>query len=267
MWISEIRDEKGYYVFLLNVGDKDVSDPAYVDFETGATREAKKKPSEGIHFNSHVLISKTPDANNAYRLVFEKVPGVFLNSLESHFNWLCKEVRFHKTYTPTRKKKESPKTRPIIRMEGYCSLTLNDAIMNGSLEDVEIVRKGKSKEFDRDTIVTSLEEKLVIAVGKKPIVSELRSFFKSLSQVVRGKDGVPQTQRVFVRLRAPSGQITATEIEPDRHSPEQMLAQALVLNEKISGFANPLPQRHHTISVEVVEKASRYLDINYQNRP
>lgn len=76
MWCRPVGDRGDYYCVLVQVGDRDVADSAWIDFATEETRDSGKRETEGAHYCAHVLIRKQPDAHSRHLLLLEKVPGI-----------------------------------------------------------------------------------------------------------------------------------------------------------------------------------------------
>lgn len=261
MWVSEVQETDADYRLLLNVGDKNASDASYVNFQTQESRDIKKDDDEGGHCNAHVLISKTQDALGGHRIVFEKVPGIYLTSIKDHFTWLCRDEKFKKGYEDTRGQRKE--TIPLFEFEGYCSSTLGDAIASGSLKDIELVRRKLNFDdgLDEDPLVEESEYKATLRVDKKPDRDQAKAFLSKVAGIFKEKfRNEDSTARMFVRIKAPSGQIMTSEVDPDS---SEILEQALVLNEVVRDFNAPLPQRHASITDEMIDKMSPFLTRGY----
>lgn len=261
MWVSEIQESDDDYRILINVGDKDASDASYVNFDTQQSRDVKKDENEGGHCNAHILISKQADNLGGHRIIFEKVPGIYLNSIRDHFTWLCKDDKFKKEYE--NKQGKTKQTVPLFEFEGYRSTTLGDAIASGSLKDVELVgRKLNFEEgIDEDPLVAESEYKATLRIDKKPNREQANTFLGKVAHIFR-KDfrSEDANAKMFVRIKSATGQIMTSEVDPDN---AEILEQALVLNEIVRGFDHPLPQRHDSITDEMIDKMSPFLTRGY----
>lgn len=189
MWFSDFGENDDFYFFLAQIGDKTVPDSAYVNFENLKSRDLKKRDNEGAHFSSHVLISKADsggdnaDRTKRHVMLVEKAPGIYLESVRSHFGWLCRDDRFRKVWVDNQGKQRSETA--IFEAEGRMSGTIEEALKVGKLQDIQLVRVlKKSDGHDEEDIIKEVEETTKIVVRQR--LPDIRGFFDNLANRVPG---------------------------------------------------------------------------------
>lgn len=253
MWFSNIVEQNGFYWFLAEVGDQNITDFSLLNFKTLKPRDVKKREDEGGYYTAHVAISTKPLSKTSGHLILaEKVPGVYLGSLKDHFTWLGSESNLHKTYVD---KDGHPKTAvPVFEVDGYESGTIGDALRTGVLQDIEFVRTSEHFEdgLDEESVVRQSVHEARWVVKQKvddaqasSVFSRARAYFPKFGGVVHGD------AKIFVRIKTEAGQIRQTEIDPDV---ENVLEQAFVRNEIVKEFSSPLSQRHSGLRSDMMEK-------------
>jgi len=252
-----LRDFKnvgeGCFCILIGVGDKDMPNTVYENFDTNKHREIKKEDGEGGAVTSHVLIKRTPLPNmsDQYVALIEKAPGINISSVGRYLRFLCKSCRT-KTYTKNEKDVEYYPTCDLL---GHKSRTLEDVLETGSLQDVEFVaRHVQSAGLDEKEFIREDVSKAKFIIKRQYEKSELGSFFEKLMEKVRSRD----FQKLFVRVKSDTGQIKRSEFTMES---EEILCQQFVLNEKIDGF-DLLQQAYSEISEPVVSKMAALME-NY----
>lgn len=147
MWISNFDECSLYYKFLINVGDKNASDPCFVNMENLQTRIVSKEDEEGNHLSAHIMLRKEA-VDNHHLVLFEKVSGVSLSTLSAYFTWIHRDDGYAKQYKD--KNGEDKKISPVCHVLGYQSQTIKEALRTGRLEDIELVRHEKIEALDEE---------------------------------------------------------------------------------------------------------------------
>jgi hypothetical protein len=254
MWLSNIEERNGFYWFLAEVGDQNVTDFAYLNFQTLKSRDVKKRANEGGHYTAHVAISKAPlTKTSGHLLLAEKVPGVHLASLKDHLTWLTNDPRLSKLYKDD--KGQDRISAPVFEVDGYESGTIGDALRGGTLQDIEFVQLVERHEdgLDEDSVVRqSLHEarwdvKQKVSVEQaKTVFSKARTF---LHRKFRHKPNADA--KMFIRIKTAEGQIRRTEVD---ESDENVLGQAFIRNEIVKDFDTALAQRHDGLRDDMIGK-------------
>lgn len=144
MWCSNVKKYNNYIVFLVQSGDKNASDPAFVDFNTSIVRSVSKENDEGQHFCSHILISQDFDKSGRHRIFVEKVPGINFTSLRAQFNFVFKNDKFMKIHS-------GKEYRCLVEIDGFQSNTLREAMIGGIVQDIKFIGTQKA-DFGLDEV-------------------------------------------------------------------------------------------------------------------
>lgn len=256
MWFSNIQDRDGFYWFLVETGDQNVTDFAYLNFQTLKSRDVKKRANEGGHYTAHVAIRKTPLSRiSGHLLLAEKVPGVHLQSIKDHLTWLTNDPRLQKAYQDD--KGHNRVATPVFEVDGYESGTIGDALRGGTLQDIEFVQMVERHEdgLDEDSVVRqSVHEarwdvkQAVSAEQAKSVFSKARAFVRSKFRHKPGADA-----KMFIRIKTAEGQIRRTEVD---ENDDNILGQAFIRNEIVKDFDTPLAQRHEGLRDDMIKRMS-----------
>lgn len=256
MWFSNIEERNGFYWFLAETGDQNVTDFAYLNFQTLKSRDVKKRANEGGHYTAHVAMSKAPlTKNSGHLLLAEKVPGVHLASIKDHLTWLTNDPRLQKAYQDD--KGQDRISAPVLEVDGYESGTIGDALRGGTLQDIEFVQLVERHEdgLDEDSVVRqSVHEarwdvkQQVSADQAKSVFSKARAFLRS-----RFRHKPTADAKMFIRIKTAEGQIRRTEVD---ENDENILGQAFIRNEIVKDFDTALAQRHDGLRDDMIKKMS-----------
>ena len=252
MWCADLAEDDQYHRLILQAGDRNVTGMSLLHFENMTTRDIEKEDEEGSHYASHILIRKAPDAAGRYLTLIEKVPGIYLSSIKDHFTWACNHANCQKTVNDD---DGQPKTfRPYLDVLGHQSQTIREALQTSVLQDIELVGHEKNYEdgLDEDPIVQEIVHEARFEVKRK--VSEdqaMSSFRRVLNFLFKDFRGGADGTQMFVRIKAANGQIKRTEVSFDS---EEILEQAFVQNEIVTGFDPPLSQRYEAFRDDMIRK-------------
>lgn len=257
MWCSPIAEDEDYFHLLVQVGDKNISDVSFVDFDTGNSRESGKLDSEGGHFCSHVLIKKQPDDVGRYLMMIEKVPGIHQASMKAHFNWVLNK--------PDQKRVQSVngvnKTyRGTTEIDAYQSKTVQEAMTSGRVMDLQFVgHQSLLTGSDEDDLVREKLCEVKWAVGKQLTDEESTGLLRRGFDFLRGWTDVEESGReLLIRVKSDNGQVKTANVSSEADTISEAAAEVLhssfQLNEMISGFEIPLTQRYVDVRTDVVAK-------------
>jgi hypothetical protein len=123
MWFSNMEERDGFYWFLAQTGDQNVTGFSFLNFLTFKSRDVNKRDNEGGHYTAHVAISKKQlTKTSGHLLLAERVPGIHLASLKDHLTWLTNEPRLQKTYQDD--KGRDRLAAAVFQVDGYESGTI-----------------------------------------------------------------------------------------------------------------------------------------------
>ena len=251
MWCTKVAEDDSYYQLILESGDKNVSDFAYVNFETLQSRDSKKNENEGGHYASHVLIKKALEEYNRHLILIEKVPGISLSSVKAYLSWACTEGYCDKQAHDDKRKLRT--FSPHIKIDGHQSRTIREALRVGTLQDIKFVgyKKEYDDELDEDPNIREVIQQTTWEVKKRINDGQALLLFERLAKAMERFLPEAEDPQVFLRIKAENGQLKQTEISQNR---AEILEQAFVQNEIVKDFDEPLPQRYPEFRQDVIEK-------------
>ncbi|WP_125729419.1 hypothetical protein [Aeromonas salmonicida] len=127
--------------FLIQLGDKNGSDPVFANLATGELRMEPKLDGEGIALSSHFMISLvSSDADGMrFHAVMEEVPGITKSRVAPFFTSLLKEAFEGYTFLDPDTGYEH-KSRPTFSLTGRPSQSLEESLEEGVLKGLTLVR-------------------------------------------------------------------------------------------------------------------------------
>lgn len=164
----DVTDEKTI-TLLIQLADKNISDPAFSDIEKGNLRVVEKAIGEGVAITAHIIISCEPYMNrNIYLVTIEKVPGINSARIASFLTAIFKIIRNNENI---RVKDEKGKNRihfPQITASGHTSESLKSDLEHGTLRGFEFISYDTSENdgFDEETYLKPRERSLKIGVSR-----------------------------------------------------------------------------------------------------
>lgn len=259
MWCKDIDETDNYYKILMCVGDKNVSIPSFVDFNTLQSRDIRRNTNEGEHFCSHILIFKNPDQYGRHTIIIEKVTNISLSSIQSHFNWILSRDQNKKTGNLNGEYKIYSGTTEIL---GFQSTTLQEAISSGSLQDIEFVGieeipQGLDEDDVPDEYIKTAKIKLNRRIDRSRAPNLMQRAIQKFREFLPESDA-SEDKKMLVRIKSESGQIRTGEVLFNSDDLNDAAIEALenkfVLNEFIKDFSPPLTQGYDSIRDDVIEK-------------
>ena len=246
MWCSHVWSDKLYCFFLLHDANSNAADTAYYNLQTSQTRYIEKKVNEGGLYSSHVLVRKDPDHAGRHLVLIEKVPGIYLSSVKSHFGWA---VRSSPNDHPQKT------DLPVFELDGYQSTTLGEALDRGILQDIELVRVDKHYSDGIDEDASGVDESIhSVSLRPKPDASKSQvvSMVRRIGSFRNRHFGEHPDTQAYIRIKTNDGQIKRSEIHNmDR---DAVLEEAFVHNEIVKGFRNQLRTTYEEPSKEMASK-------------
>ncbi len=187
MRISHMEYDEGdeSATLLVQLCDKNGSDPVFGELLTGNLRVEPKLEGEGIAVSSHVVISSTVSPNTAdhYKTLVECVPGISKSVMEPFINAMLRDafegVEFINPAT-----RAKCQHRPKLDILSHGSQTIIDALKGGRIHNVKLVSTKKIGGLDA-TPYTELSERVV----KYKVVKQPSSKYKERLLAILRKKG------------------------------------------------------------------------------
>lgn len=256
MWCDPIAENDQYYSMLVQVGDRDVADTAWYDFNTEESRDSGKRDSEGAHYCAHIFVRKQPDIFGKHLFLYEKVPGINFSSLKAHFNWILNRAT-PKTFEVDEEEK-SYRGKSVI--DGFQSKTLEQAMTSGTILDLQLIgHEAQEQGHDEEDLVRETSRQIKWDVRRQVDAEGARRLIRLGVDRVRGWEDVEaDSKELLVRLQSNEGQIKTVEVKMGdgdiEEATQEALENAFMLNEKVSNFEIPLTQKYDEIRADMIAK-------------
>lgn len=169
---------------LIQLSDKNGSDPVFGDLTTGNLRVEPKLAGEGIAVSCHIVISTdvVKHTTDHYKTLVESVPGISKSILEPFLNAMLREA-FDGCEFKNPATKAMCKLRPKLDIFSHGSQTLMDALKGAKLHNVKLVSTTRKGGLDQ-TPYTQLSERSV----RYKIIKQPPSQYKErLLEILRRK--------------------------------------------------------------------------------
>ena len=171
-------------VLLIQLSDKNGSDPAFGKLDTGSIRIEEKMEGEGIAVSSHLVISTSINNFTAdfYKTLVESVPGISKSIIEPFLNSLLKDA-FNECEFINPATKAKCKHRPKLEIFSHGSQTFMDTLNGAKLHNVKLVSTRKIGGMDK-TAYTDLSERSVrYKIIKQPSIKKRMQLLRILRNI------------------------------------------------------------------------------------
>lgn len=157
----EIDNQNQIATILINLSDKNVSDPVFANLTSGELRIEPKLDGEGIALSAHMCISLEEQNGlpDVYFCCIESVVGLTRSIIEP---FLTHEIKEATSFSFKNEDGRVLKCRPIVDMNVYMSKTLQEDLERGSLLGVELYSNEPVKDFDEDTFVKETRSSILV---------------------------------------------------------------------------------------------------------
>ncbi|MCF6207859.1 MAG: hypothetical protein L3J61_00515 [Ghiorsea sp.] len=176
---------------LIQLADKDISNPAFSNIVKGGLREVEKELGEGVAITAHITISRSPSINrNVYVASIEKVPGINSGRIASFLQAMFKEIRKKENM---RWEDENGKNRihfPQLTASGHISESLKEDLEQGTLRGFEFISYDTNDNdgFDEETYLIPQEKVLKVGVSRFASGEAALEIIKSAASLFRKKN-------------------------------------------------------------------------------
>ncbi|MEN4905662.1 hypothetical protein [Rahnella bonaserana] len=207
---------------LLQLSDKNGSDPVFGELDTGNLRVEPKLVGEGIAVSSHIIITTTPVATTAdhYKTLVESVPGISKSIIEPFLNALLRQA-FESDEFINPATRAKCKLRPKLEIISHGSQTLLDALRGGKIHNVKLVSTKKIGGLDK-TPYTELTERVVkLKVVKQPSTAHK----KRLLEILRKRGNREGFQKVSISFTK-DGKQSSLDLDRDEDSATKLFTKS-----------------------------------------
>ncbi|MCG8053861.1 MAG: hypothetical protein JAZ15_21955 [Candidatus Thiodiazotropha endolucinida] len=241
-------------IFLVQYTDRNISDPAFQDLNTGELRTEPKLDGEGIAVSAHIAISleSHDDINVLYHLLLEEVPGLGRSRLspffKSEFKKLCKDM--YQFIDPTNGKRRN--YHPNTEILGKPSKNLEAELDEGvRLQGIEIVRMTPAEpEFDEEGYYHEVSNHIHIAPEKDSQFTP-----KQIIELIKRKAFESGYDNIKVRYKRATGKQKTTVMGADMGD----LADAMINRDELIRADEVLSQCSEEIIDSIATRMVQYI--------
>lgn len=245
--ISEMKYTAGgsQATLLIQLSDKNGSDPVFGELTTGNLRVEPKLAGEGIAVSCHIVISTAvvKHTTDHYKTLVESVPGISKSILEPFLNAMLREAfvgcEFKNPAT-----KAICQHRPKLDIYSHGSQTLMDALKGAKLHNVKLVSTTRKGGLDQ-TPYTNLSER---SVRYKIVKQPPAQYKERLLEILRKKGQRSGFNKVSISYSKDGKQAS---LDLDRN--EDIATKMFTKSEKII-LGNPINQCESSVHVQLEAK-------------
>lgn len=249
----KIDNDKNLVHFLIQYGDKLISDPAFWNPDTDSTRLAEKTEEEMGAFSAHLSISLEPTVQRGseHIALLEQVPGISVSRIEAFFKYLFKtsaSMVFDDDYG------KSKQGRIIPILLGHASQGLIDELERGKLRNIELVsRSYKENDFDEFGYTTEISRAILLKAAPKK--SEENPIFNLLN-AVKKKANESGYQEMRLRYHRFEGK----DISLSVNTAKKEALDTLFTRCEIVRFSESLPQCLNSLNENMIAKIAAFME-------
>lgn len=149
-------------VLLFHRGSPDAADPTYrkKDQSGLSIRTAARQQGEEQAASAHLIIRVDDDGFDTYRAVLEEIPGISMTSIQEIIRLALREYN----YTYEDKFGNPAETYCTFKAEGKKSETLSEALKQGRIGSIKLVRPASRTMIDADPDFQPVNETMTVRV-------------------------------------------------------------------------------------------------------
>ncbi|EIX9575927.1 hypothetical protein ML067_002422 [Klebsiella pneumoniae] len=154
---------------LIQMCDKNASDPVFSELKSGSLRVEPKLDGEGIAVSAHIVLSMLPNkgSTNSHLMLAEEVPGIGRTALQSFLQALMKEA-FEGQEFKNPNTKRMCEQRPMLQISSHQSKSLQESLKGGKLLTVTLTSNKKINAFDQNPYTKQVDHVVKLKVVKQP---------------------------------------------------------------------------------------------------
>ena len=167
--VTDISITDEVVTLLIQLADKNISNPAFSDIVKGGVREVEKEIGEGVAITAHIAISKVPYINrNVYIATIEKVPGINSGRIASFLQAMFKKIRQNESMKWEDVKGRDMTHFPQLTASGHISESLKGDLEQGTLRGFEFISYDTNDNdgFDEEAYLIPQEKVLKVGVSR-----------------------------------------------------------------------------------------------------
>jgi hypothetical protein len=191
------RGNDGTFTILLQHGDTQAPDPAFMDIRDFSIRKAGKKPTDGLAHAAHLIISQRRSRNRQSRALLERVPNLGRGIVLTFLNRLLREYAAEQELTfLAADTKRQRRYHPKLVTYQQLSHQLRADIQRGRLFQIEFVRHQVHAGFEEPDEIVPVSEILECRTVAAPPRGS-----RALQLIERAKQWARDNQYDEIQLR------------------------------------------------------------------
>ncbi len=263
VYISHIKNEEKYFTMLINRGDPNVADTAFIDLTSNSVRSISPEDGETQGWSAHLVIAKN-SSSGYHRACVERMPRATGSSILALLDRIMdRHSKMDMKYRYEKKKKikgkivtEIKRCKPSLNIARVPSENIMNDLKNGTLSGITLIKnKAEFSGLDLNNIIKSSSERLVLRT-KDVNPTTLKSFIKTMTPWARGK-GYDEIKIDLADL--PGGSSASPTFKLDEEDATEVL---YVRSQRITGFPILLASCYKDISEEIKDKLIELIEDN-----
>ncbi len=155
-----IFEDQGLAALLFRRRNADAAEQIFDHRVTRELRASGKRSDEDVATSAHLFIKLAPQGGNTHAAVLEEVPGLGRTYIEGVIGKCLRES----PYSVKDRRGQPKETRTVLEVKGIQSETLGEALKEGAISIVELVRPAKAEGLDDHGDIAPREERMKLAV-------------------------------------------------------------------------------------------------------
>lgn len=262
VYVSDLKDSGGFVTLLINRGDPNLADPAYIDSVKKTVRTEPPKPHESQGWSAHLVISNAPNKNGEHHACFERMPHANSWMAETLIGLILERyaegnVRYIFKVKVKKNKKlveETRTYRPALAVQKVPSEQLKEDIKKGVLSSITLINsKYQYNGPDAPKGLKSAKGKLVLR-PQHADENVFMEFLKNLAPWAKD-EGYGQIQISIKDL--PGGASSSPTFDLEKDDAANTL---YIRTQRLTGFSGFLQSCYQQISPDIRDKMVQLLN-------
>ncbi|WP_282876238.1 hypothetical protein [Pseudomonas peli] len=241
-----ISDNGRMAAMLFQYADRNMSDPAFGNLESGKLRHEPKLDGEGIAVSAHALVyfSPNPRSPNEHLMLLEDTPGIGKTKILPFLNQFLRQMLTRSYHDPAENKERE--CVPVLFMDHHASQTLKEDLKRGRLSFMELTRNVLIKGFDEDPYLVKTTQSIKLKINRPVADPDSVDFINKLRARYQPED----YNEIKVVIKYPQGKQKTVSLSAVREDAGESLMGKMDLVE----FDRELPQCAEVIDGDVINK-------------
>lgn len=167
LMLVETRPKQNIAALLFRRRNPDAAEQIFEHRKTRKLRKSGKLEDEDVAHSAHLFVNLRAHPGNRYDAILEEVPGLGRSYIDAILGRALREV----PYTTEDRRGRDIQTHSVVDFTGVKSETLGNALEQGTLSIVELVRPAKVEGLDTEGLIAPKEERMKLTIKATPTQS------------------------------------------------------------------------------------------------